>query len=315
MGTPCTTDKEYPPLLHQAILPKPILIMLFPLLSTAVLCSMTAGAPQYGGVQPSNPGKTAPLTGSVQCRTEYTTLWDTEYKETETQVCTTEYEKVCRTETQRLCQPTTRQECNTVYEKQCQTVYKSVCVEQYKTEYEPYTETECSTQYKEDCEYQWEGYGNDKVWAPIAGTCRKNPYDECKDVTKTKEKQVAYPVCSDVPEQKCVDVPRQECVAVPDQICTNQPLQKCQAVHKKVPVRISRQVPKKDCQDGHPVVAPAAPAGPAEPVGETFVPPFVGSGPEVVDVRHKTGGKGNTVQFEKNQVEDSQSDNAVVFGN
>merc|ERR1739838_826773 len=124
MGTPCTTDKEYPPLLHQAILPKPILIMLFLLLSTAVLCSLTAGAPQYGGVQPSNPGKTAPLTGSVQCRTEYTTLWDTEYKETETQVCTTEYEKVCRTETQRLCQPTTRQECNTVYEKQCQTVYK-----------------------------------------------------------------------------------------------------------------------------------------------------------------------------------------------
>merc|ERR1712013_632899 len=57
------------------------------------------------------PVKTAPLTGSVKCRTEYATLWDTEYKETETEVCTTEYEKVCRTETQRLCQPTTRQEC------------------------------------------------------------------------------------------------------------------------------------------------------------------------------------------------------------
>ena len=105
-------------------------------------------------------------------------------------ICTTEYEKVCRTETQRLCQPTTRQECSTVYEKQCQTVYKSVCVEQYKTEYEPYTETECSTQYKDDCEYQWEGYGNDKVWAPIAGTCKKNAYETCKDVVKTKEKGI-----------------------------------------------------------------------------------------------------------------------------
>merc|ERR1711892_135567 len=302
-------------LLHQPILPKPILIMLFPLLSTALLCSLTLGAPQYGGVQPSNPVKTAPLTGSVQCRTEYTTLWDTEYKETETQVCTTEYEKVCRTETQRLCQPTTRQECNTVYEKQCQTVYKNVCVEKYKTEYEPYTETECSTQYKEDCEYQWEGYGNDKVWAPIAGTCKKNPYDECKDVTKTKEKQVAYPVCNDVPEQKCVDVPRQECVAVPDQICTNQPLQKCQdvprqncqAVHKKVPVRVSRKVPKKVCQDGHQGVASAG-------IPENFVPLSTGSGPEIIDARQESENNSKNVLFGRNQVVDKESDNAIVFG-
>merc|ERR1711875_175341 len=118
--------------------------MLQSLVYTTII-SLSLGAPQYGGVQPSPPVKTAPLTGSVKCRTEYATLWDTEYKETETEVCTTEYEKVCRTETQRLCQPTTRQECNTVYEKQCSTVYK--------TEYEPYTETECVTEYKEDCEY------------------------------------------------------------------------------------------------------------------------------------------------------------------
>merc|ERR1712008_444481 len=195
--------------------------MLQTLLTLATILSLAVGAPQYGGVQPASPVKTAPLTGSVKC--------------------------------------------STVYEKQCQTVYKSVCVEQYKTEYEPYTETECSTQYKDDCEYQWEGYGNDKVWAPIAGTCKKNPYETCKDVSKSKERQVAYPVCNDVPEQKCVSVPRQECVSVPDQICTNQPLQKCQdvprqncqAVHKKVPVRISRQVPKKVCQDGQQGVASA----------------------------------------------------------
>merc|ERR1712014_294390 len=150
--------------------------------------------------------------GTGKCVTQYATIWDTEYTETETEVCTTEYEKVCRTETQRLCQPTTRQECSTVYEKQCQTVYRNECVEQFKTEYEPYTETECSTEYKEDCEYQWEGHGNDKVWAPIAGTCKSNPYETCSDVTKSKAVQVPYPVCRDIPEQKCVDVPRQECV-------------------------------------------------------------------------------------------------------
>merc|ERR1712033_150531 len=244
------------------------------------IISLSVGAPQYGGEQPSPPVKTAPLTGSVQCRTEYATLWDTEYKETETDVCTTEYEKVCRTETQRLCQPTTRQECNTVYEKQCSTVYKNVCVEQYKA----------------DCEYQWEGHGHDKVWAPIAGTCKTNPYETCVDVAKTKEKQVAYPVFNDVPQQKCVSVPRQECVTVPDQVCSNQPLRKCQdvprqacqAVHKKVPIRISRRVSKKVCKDGH-------------------------SGHKIVDVRNNE----NDFQFVEDHAGDIPfpSDNAIVFEN
>merc|ERR1712077_141610 len=258
--------------------------MFFKVLTSASLMSLSVlAAPQYAGVVPSHPVKTAPLTGSVQCRTEYATLWDTEYKETETEGCTTEYEKECRT------------------------VYKNVCVEQYKTEYEPYTETECVTEYKEDCEYQWEGHGHDKVWAPIAGTCKKNPYETCVDVAKTKEKQVAYPVCNDVPEQKCVSVPRQECVTVPDQVCTNQPLQKCQdiprqachSVHKKVPVRVSRQVPKKVCQDGQ--VLPV-----------NIVPSPVNSGPEIVDVRKDSKNKEATLLFDR--IEESPSDNAIVFG-
>merc|ERR1712203_1289782 len=240
-------------------------------LTCATILSLSVGAPQYGGVQPSPPVKTAPLTGSVQCRTEYTTLWDTEYK--------------------------------------------NVCVEQYKTEYEPYTETKCVTEYKEDCEYQWEGHGHDKVWAPIAGTCKTNPYETCKDVAKTKEKQVAYPVCNDVPEQKCVSVPRQECVTVPDQVCTNQPLQKCQdvprqacqAIHKKVPVRVSRQVPKNVCQDGHPVIHNAVPAN-------NLVPSPVSSLPEILDARRENENNQNTLLFERNQVADSPSDNAIVFG-
>merc|ERR1712136_597784 len=214
------------------------------------------------------------------------------------QVCTTEYEKVCRTETQRLCQPTTRQECSTVYEKKCQTVYRNECVEQFKTEYEPYTETECSTEYKEDCEYQWEGHGNDKVWAPIAGTCKSNPYETCSDVTKSKAVQVPYPVCRDIPEQKCVDVPRQDCVQIPDQVCTNQPLQKCQDVprqacqqiHKKVPNRVSRKVPKKVCQDS----------------GSHLDGIAVGSRPVVIDARKNE----KSVQFE----EGVETPNSIVFG-
>merc|ERR1712061_45881 len=239
-----------------------------PVLAPFLICLAT-GAP-YNGVQAALPHPARLNTGSVQCRTEYATVWDTQYQEKETQECVTDYEKVCHTVTERLCKATTRQECQTVYEKSCKTVYKSVCVEQYKTEYEPYTETECSTQYKEDCEYQWEGYGNNKVWAPIPGTCKQNPFDSCKDVTKTKERQVAHPVCNDVPEQVCQDVPRQQCRQVPDQVCTNQPLQQCEEVprqhcttnHKKVPVRISKSVPKKVCDTGYGYSGQPSPAIP-----------------------------------------------------
>jgi hypothetical protein len=179
----------------------------------------------------------------------------------------TEYEKQCTQRIQRLCQPTTRQECHTEYEQQCNTIYKNVCVQKYRTEYEPYTESECTTEYKQDCQFEWRGHGNDKVWAPIEGTCQNVPYDECKDVQKTHAKQVAYQECNDVPEQKCVSVPKQVCVTVPDQVCTSEPLTECQDVprqachseHKRFPVRVSRQEPKKVCNEGS-VHAPFASA-------------------------------------------------------
>ena len=139
------------------------------------------------------------------------------------------------------------------------------CEQKFKTEYEPFTETECSTEYKQDCQFEWRGHGNDKVWAPIAGTCQNVPYDECKEVAKTHAKQVAYQECKDVPEQKCVSVPRQVCVTVPDQVCTSEPLTECQDVprqqchseHKRFPIRVSRQEPKKVCDEA-PVHAPLA---------------------------------------------------------
>merc|ERR1712001_697091 len=217
------------------------------LVSSVLVASMVQAAPgasSYGG-----PAKQIASPQSIQCRTEYVTLWDTEYQEREEQVCKTEYEKQCTQRIQRLCQPTTRQECTTEYANQCSTIYKNVCVQKYRTEYEPYTESECTTEYKQDCQFEWRGYGNDKVWAPIEGTCQNVPYQECKDV----------------PEQKCVSVPRQVCVTVPDQVCTSEPLTECQDVprqqchseHKRFPIRVSRQEPKKVCDEA-PVHAPLA---------------------------------------------------------
>merc|ERR1712038_526366 len=136
------------------------------LVSSVLVASMVQAAPgasSYGG-----PAKQIASPPSIQCRTEYVTLWDTEYQEREEQVC------------------------KTVYEKQCSTIYKNVCVQKYRTEYEPYTESECTTEYKQDCQFEWRGHGNDKVWAPIEGPCQNVPYDECRDVEKTHAKQVAY---------------------------------------------------------------------------------------------------------------------------
>merc|ERR1712066_298905 len=202
--------------------------MILPVVSSVLLASMAFGAPgaNYGSAAHFSPAKQI-SSPSIQCRTEYVTLWDTEYQEREEQVCETVYEKQCETRTQRLCQPTTRQECTTNYVKECSTIYKNVCVQKFRTEYEPYTESECTTEYKQDCQYEWRGHGNDKVWAPIEGTCQNVPYDECRDVAKTHAKQVAYQECNDVPEQKCV------------------------SEHKRFPVRISRQAPKKVCDEVH----------------------------------------------------------------
>merc|ERR1712227_1659 len=64
--------------------------------------------------------------------------------------------------------------------------------------------------------------------------------------------------CSDVPRQECNNVPTTQCQQVQDQECTQVPRTvcdeaknnvetKCELVHKKVPVRVSRKVPKTVC--------------------------------------------------------------------
>jgi len=138
-----------------------------------------------------------------------------------------------------------------VLRDQCNTEYEQKCITEYREEVEYYTETECNTDYKQDCEYQWEGTGNNKVWAPIPGSCTNNAYDNCGDVQKQKLKQVPYEscasvpkkVCNKVPENQCRQVQQQDCNQVPYQDCQDIPQEQCNPVHKK----ISRTVPKKVC--------------------------------------------------------------------
>merc|ERR1711955_14761 len=88
------------------------------LFSLVVGSALSSPAPTgHGGVQPQGVAPARHTSPSISCRTEYTTIWDTKYVETETEVCTTEYDTVCRTEQQRLCQPTTRQVCGAIQDR------------------------------------------------------------------------------------------------------------------------------------------------------------------------------------------------------
>ena len=66
---------------------------------------------------------------------------------------------------------------------------------EYRTEYVTVTETECSTTNTKDCQYTWEGKGDNMKWVLIPGTCKIQPNDKCKDVTKQVPLQVPQEVC------------------------------------------------------------------------------------------------------------------------
>ena len=105
-----------------------------------------------------------------------------------------------------------------------------------------------------------------QIWVPIPGTCRQEPYEECADLAKTKERQVTYPVCEDVPHQVCVDVPKEVCHEIPEKKCAEKPYEKCTdvpreeciKVHKKIPIKASKRIPKQKCihTDGHQEAGP-----------------------------------------------------------
>ena len=59
---------------------------------------LAAGAPAE---RPSYP--------SVKCRTEYTTVWETEYEERETQECDTKWVPECKMVSEKQCKPTSRE--------------------------------------------------------------------------------------------------------------------------------------------------------------------------------------------------------------
>jgi len=196
-------------------------------------------------------------TAPIVCRTEYTTLWSTEYIEVEEKVCRTVYVDNCSTQYKKKCRDVPKETCDTIHEHKCNTVFNEVCVQKVRTEYTNYTETECTTQYKQDCEYQWEEQDGAKVWVAIPATCQSNPHDICEHVDKQRERQVPYNDCSKVPQHTCEDVPRKSCRTVqveeceerPYEHCSTTPKEECDVVHQKIPDRVSKKFAKKVCDD------------------------------------------------------------------
>merc|ERR1719312_2436022 len=232
------------------------------MLCVQVYSGLGAPGPQYGGG--GSPSVSAPQVqtgGSVECRTEYQEVWDTEYTETETEECQTLQQKKCYPVQRQECREVLKEACQTLTRPRCVTKSRQACETKQRPEY--YTETECGSELREDCEYRWEAdnYGG-KEWVPIPGTCTNNNYDKCQDVRKETLvdyqdcRSVPYQDCSSVPYQDCSQqeqyqdcqqVPKKECNTVTEQECRNEPYQQCQPVHKKVPNRVSRRVPKKVC--------------------------------------------------------------------
>lgn len=197
-------------------------------------------------------------------------------------------------------------------------------MDEYKTVLEPYTETECTTIQKEDCEFSWQHIRGAKVWAPIPGTCKNNPYDDCKDVTKTQEKLVSSPVCSDVPEDQCRNVDREECFEVPDKVCNSQQVQRCIDVpqevchvsHKKVPVRVSRQVAKKVCNNAAPTaVISTAPKDPIVRIDESIEFEEEYDVEEAVNEFHEQVEKLVVAVEENGKVNFDEEENKIIFNN
>merc|ERR1712227_734005 len=102
---------------------------------------------------------------------------------------------------------------------QCRTEYITLST----TEYED-IETECSTEHRKICEKTWEGEGDNMKWVNIPGTCKSYPHDECKDVT--------------------------------EEHCTKNAEKMCEDKHKRIPVTVTKKVPKKVCDEDDGYVNP-----------------------------------------------------------
>merc|ERR1712130_111622 len=137
------------------------------------------------------------MTWARGCHTELKTVYKTEYKEKEEEKCETLNEEWCN----EVCKPVHTKECKPHKEEKCTWEKHTECEDESKWIQIPYEETECEKKPKKVCEYKWENTGSGKIWAEIPGTCKFDD-EECKNVEKTREKEVTEKICTEVPKKE-----------------------------------------------------------------------------------------------------------------
>merc|ERR1712130_344511 len=168
------------------------------------------------------------MTWARGCHTELKTVYKTEYKEKEEEKCETLKEEKCTWEKHTECQD------------------ESTLIDI------PYEETECEKKPKKVCEYEWQNTESGKIWAEIPGTCKFEDEEECKDVAKTRVKEVTEKICTEVPKKKCEEVEVDLCTTKKtqkcEQECKTKPKKHCEKVHRKIPVKVSKKEKVTNCK-------------------------------------------------------------------
>merc|ERR1712233_51536 len=137
------------------------------------------------------------MTWARGCHTELKTVYKTEYKEKEEEKCETLNEEWWN----EVCKPVHTKECKPHKEEKCTWEKHTECQDESTLIDIPYEETECEKKPKKVCEYEWQNTESGKIWAEIPGTCKFEDEEECKDVAKTRVKEVTEKICTEVPKR------------------------------------------------------------------------------------------------------------------
>merc|ERR1712209_2465 len=119
-------------------------------------------------------------------------------------------------------------------------------------ECKPHKEEKCTWEKHTECQDEWQNTESGKIWAEIPGTCKFEDEEECKDVAKTRVKEVTEKICTDVPKKKCKEVEVDLCTTIKtqkcEQECKTKPKKHCEKVHRKIPVKVSKKEKVTNCK-------------------------------------------------------------------
>ena len=132
------------------------------------------------------------------CHTEFKTVWKNEFIETEEEKCETINEEWC----DEVCEPHDTKECKPHWEEKCTWEKHTECKDNTKWIQVPYKETECEKKKIKVCDSEWKHTESGKIWAEIPETCKFVDEEECKNVEKTRDKDITEKVCKEVQFQR-----------------------------------------------------------------------------------------------------------------